>query len=556
MATTTPLSYSVSAASLESFAKPKDPPPPPSTLKISADANASELLSLEGDDGSTSSLLKDISPQQQRENVQDLLQYIDNMTFSPYFKPKQQDNKSLGLARATKKLRDATNQTIPSSPLLKHNHNIYSKMTGISPETPIRPTHSTPAYQSFLHRQDPVGNTPVKAKENHIHNDSFYIAHQEKEEPIGNSPIVANEAHFFEASRYYPHDDNDDDDSELAKQNIENILSPIRPRSSLQDPPLEKSMDDAWSIVLGSTIIEEEDDESSSSNEEQRHPTTPIQRSLQELPESVRTPEDAKLLLKTAVTTLQDARAERENARRWAQSMKQSVSEWVSEQQTFLHRSESNLSSDHTKSLANLESSIQKMYSELVQSNLDRTKKEDALYSLVQKQQDTIRCLSIDLTNMKTYLQPKETKKQDTPVPTNARRMASRGRKSSSTSQASTTSSTASGRIKKRLANGGHVVMYGNGVQKEVHKDGTLVVRFNNGDVETKFPNGTCAYFHSSEKVMQITQANGSTLFEYPNRQIERHYANGSKAILFADGTRQRIDTNGNVETAFATART
>ena len=89
-------------------------------------------------------------------------------------------------------------------------------------------------------------------------------------------------------------------------------------------------------------------------------------------------------------------------------------------------------------------------------------------------------------------------------------------------------------------------------MRKEVHKDGTTVIRFTNGDVETKFSGGTTAYFHAKDQVMQINNtADGSTLFEYPNRQIERHYKDGSKAILFADGTRQRISAEGKVDTAF-----
>jgi hypothetical protein len=48
---------------------------------------------------------------------------------------------------------------------------------------------------------------------------------------------------------------------------------------------------------------------------------------------------------------------------------------------------------------------------------------------------------------------------------------------------------------------------------------------------------------------MQITTpSDGSTLYEYPNRQIERIYPDGSKAILFPDGTKQRISPRGAVE--------
>ena len=96
------------------------------------------------------------------------------------------------------------------------------------------------------------------------------------------------------------------------------------------------------------------------------------------------------------------------------------------------------------------------------------------------------------------------------------------------------------------------MVKYGNGITKEIHPDGTTVTRFVNGDVETKFGDivtpsnggtrkGIVAYFHNREGVLQITHADGSVLYEYSNGQMERHYANGSKVVMFPDGTKRII---------------
>jgi hypothetical protein len=126
-------------------------------------------------------------------------------------------------------------------------------------------------------------------------------------------------------------------------------------------------------------------------------------------------------------------------------------------------------------------------------------------------------------------------------------------------------SSSYNSRVRRRTLNGGHVVDYGNGVTKEVHPDGTKVTRFANGDVETRFgeyssstPSSTSpfisaetysrspvhpivAYFHSKEGVLQITQKDGSILYEYSNGQVERHYVDGTKVVLFPDGTKQIV---------------
>jgi centromere protein J len=109
--------------------------------------------------------------------------------------------------------------------------------------------------------------------------------------------------------------------------------------------------------------------------------------------------------------------------------------------------------------------------------------------------------------------------------------------------------SSSSSRVQRLLPKGaGRLIVYSSGVEKELYKDGTTVIRFPNGDVETKLPDKTVAYFHAAEQVMQITQPDQSVLLEYPNGQVERHYVDGSKAILFPNGQKVKLDPSGEIQ--------
>lgn len=607
-----PLSYSLSAASSQ---KPKSPPPPPSSKKLQDTVPTS--ISGKNDMATPSVLLRSLdvaTPRQQRDDVKDLLDYIDNMTFSPHISevqqnhslyledqhvPKQDLLKSFATFQSdtfrhmSPALKDRTNTSIRSMPPTS----VSTKAKGLSfPEiTPIRPNRAivrspTLVYQSMeqtaaspspIHkRQDPVGMTPLKSKENHLHEESRYYVSTE-EEPAGNPPVQAKELHLYQSSRYYMDDDssasslvpdknasfNSSYANETSRRNM--APTPAKQGSQREQPSMEQSMDEAWSVVLGSTIIEEEEEGSTKDYDVALQPETPnIIRgiAIDDLPERIRSPEDAKKLLRTAVCTLQDARAERESARQWASDMKDAVHKWVEGQHEIM-RVGSNMSEAQSlqqaqyQSLSKLEESIQTLCQQVQSSNQERQTTEEKLQQLLIDQQAKIQSMAQELASMKHQMMHSESQQQSTPQQTNTASKPSSKKQTRqptpsirSPGAASTTSSTASSRIRKQTKDGGHVIIYGNGVRKEVHKDGTMVIRFNNGDVETKFPTGTIAYFHANDRVMQISNnADGSTLFEYPNRQIERHYKDGSKAILFADGTRQRISACGKVETAFAT---
>lgn len=310
------------------------------------------------------------------------------------------------------------------------------------------------------------------------------------------------------------------------------------------------------------------------------------------LPQS---PRDAKEWLQTAVLALQDARAERDAARKWARDMKEAVYKWAEEQRKLirceastrmdvLHEQEHQIHTQ-TEALATLQELVLQLHAEFQSTHSERQASESQTQKLILEQQERIHFLSRQLSAMEqtvsegmsqaanNRLTPKSGISNSSPVggthnghdpafPQFVDRpvdmLAAEGAAPAEANNNNTASSqksvrsTSSTRVRKPLPGGkGHVIVYSSGVEKELHDDGTTVVRYTNGDVETNFGNSTTvAYFHATEQILQVTnRQDGSVLFEYPNGQIERHYANGVKAILFPDGTKAKISADGKVET-------
>ncbi len=298
-------------------------------------------------------------------------------------------------------------------------------------------------------------------------------------------------------------------------------------------------------------------------------PSTPApldNTKLEELNQSrPQTPQDAKEWLQTAFHALQEARAERDTARQWARDMRDAVQKWAEEQRKLI-RCETSTRIDaleerdqqvrlQTQALAKLESLIQQLHQDFHLTQSERQASETQIQKLILDQQERIHVLSQQLTSMEQTVSEGINSQANRRTPKSE--ISSQhafpqfvDRPPASSSQKSTRST--SSRVCKPLPGGnGHVICYSNGVEKEVHNDGTTVIRFTNGDVETTFAGGaTIAYFHAAEQVMKITNSqDGSILLEYPNGQIERHYSNGVKAILFPDGTKAKISADGKVET-------
>jgi centromere protein J len=272
-------------------------------------------------------------------------------------------------------------------------------------------------------------------------------------------------------------------------------------------------------------------------------PTILVDSQLQEL-ESKRpkTPQDARQWLQTAVVALQDARNEREAARQWARDMKTAVNKWASEQQRLVQLEASSHLCD---TLQHLESLIFDLKS-LVQSHHERQDSSQShLQEMVLQQQAKLQDLFDQLPRMENSKKLDPVEPFITP-PTTA---TSPPGLVAHPPRQSMDASSSSSRVQRLLPKGaGRLIVYSSGVEKELYKDGTTVIRFPNGDVETKLPDKTVAYFHAAEQVMQITQPDQSVLLEYPNGQVERHYVDGSKAILFPNGQKVKLDPSGEIQ--------
>ena len=90
------------------------------------------------------------------------------------------------------------------------------------------------------------------------------------------------------------------------------------------------------------------------------------------------------------------------------------------------------------------------------------------------------------------------------------------------------------------------------GAEHITRPDGSSSIRYPNGDVQISSPNNanrTVAFYHADSKVIQVVAKDGSEIFEFPNKQVERHYPDGRKIVKWPDGTKKRFFPNGTVET-------
>lgn len=128
------------------------------------------------------------------------------------------------------------------------------------------------------------------------------------------------------------------------------------------------------------------------------------------------------------------------------------------------------------------------------------------------------------------------------------------------------------------------IVTYRNGTQKEILSDGTLIVRFMNGDVKTTYSHiGIVVYYYAETRVRttsfslfkydtfyftlyfsdqhdflsmfvktsHTSHPDGLEVFEFATGQTERHYPNGRKEVYFPDGTEQTFLPNGDTVNSF-----
>jgi hypothetical protein len=98
------------------------------------------------------------------------------------------------------------------------------------------------------------------------------------------------------------------------------------------------------------------------------------------------------------------------------------------------------------------------------------------------------------------------------------------------------------GKIIKIYSNNKKEINFKSGVKKEIFNDGHQLVHFPNGDMKQLFSDGKIVYYFNDAKTVQTTYPDGLNVFKFYNNQVEKHYPDGSKFIIFPNGTKRRIE--------------
>jgi hypothetical protein len=230
---------------------------------------------------------------------------------------------------------------------------------------------------------------------------------------------------------------------------------------------------------------------------------------------------------------LREAEYERESARTWARSMQVSVEKWVLEQQA-LEEARVRAGKDEVKAMRDALNRLQRDTKEAA-SHHEIVKRK--LEAVIQQQTDKIRNLEEKLEvvekNASVFKTPDEAiachtsrKSQRTsrisPSPTGGKthdewRSVTQSpvtvmdpitpTKDSALSNSvefreSISFTPRSQRARTSFVDGGKLVFYCNGTEKETRPDGTCIIRFPNGDVKcTSASESTVAYYHAKERV-------------------------------------------------------
>lgn len=250
-------------------------------------------------------------------------------------------------------------------------------------------------------------------------------------------------------------------------------------------------------------------------------------------------------VIETTEFVLKEAQHERETAKKWATSVRESVLQWVSEQRALQQAHAESSTNDQVQLKATQEVLKQlKMELEALKTRHDAVTEE--LKAVIRRQADTIK----ELENKLLKNQAKESsgafKTPGRPVSiASVRKSSTRVSQISlsptvsqvkqaydaETSNASSPTSTIdpitptkhdalpnsvptpmsmtvtprTQRARTTLSDGGKLIVYRNGTEKELRPDGTVTIRFPNGDVKCTLGNeksaGIVAYYHAKEQV-------------------------------------------------------
>lgn len=247
---------------------------------------------------------------------------------------------------------------------------------------------------------------------------------------------------------------------------------------------------------------------------------------------------------------LREAEHERESARRWARSVHESVELWVEEQRALVETHSDSLTSDKAQ-LKVARDALYRLKMEMEASENHHGVVKEKLMAIIQRQADTIKDLETKLqardkadTKASTFMSPPRVSVKNTLTPAASIRPSrislsptigqQRAKHVESTTAApspisvidpitptkhdalpdsvptpmSMTVTPRTQRARAALVDGGKLVVYRNGTEKETRPDGTCIIRFPNGDVKCTLGGdntiGIVAYYHATEKVCSL----------------------------------------------------
>ena len=96
-------------------------------------------------------------------------------------------------------------------------------------------------------------------------------------------------------------------------------------------------------------------------------------------------------------------------------------------------------------------------------------------------------------------------------------------------------------------------IIYNNNIKKEIYKNNEhQIIYYPNGDIKQIFSDGKISYKYKDKKMVKTTLNNGIKIYKFKNGQIEKHFPDGTKLIIFNDDTEKYIYNDGSEETYFS----
>ncbi|CAD8047598.1 unnamed protein product [Paramecium sonneborni] len=104
------------------------------------------------------------------------------------------------------------------------------------------------------------------------------------------------------------------------------------------------------------------------------------------------------------------------------------------------------------------------------------------------------------------------------------------------------------GKIIKIYKSGKKVVEGMKGFIKEIFPNDYVIVHFPNKDIKQELPNGIKIYYYQKNNSTQTYLPQGISVIYFSNKQLEITFVDGSKQILYHDGTKKYINYKGEEE--------